>query len=122
MSIVYTTDNGVVTATVTGSGQYSSSITTQVFTDNSSVTKIILIDYTSIGDYAFSGRLGLTSITIPNSVTSIGEGAFQNCTGLTSFTIPNSVTSINYATFDSCTSLTSITIPAGFLLCKVKIH
>lgn len=37
-----------------------------------------------IGDGAFSGFTGLTSITIPNSVTSIGSNAFYDCTGLTS--------------------------------------
>ena len=31
--------------------------------------------------------MGLTSITIPNSVTSIGQGAFFGCTGLTSIYI-----------------------------------
>ena len=33
-------------------------------------------------------------MTIPNSVTSIGESAFYGCTGLTSVVIPNSVTEI----------------------------
>lgn len=66
---------------------------------------------TSIGDFAFSGCTGLTSVTIPESVTSIGGFAFENCTGLTSITIPNSVTSIGEGAFYGCTGLTSIIIP-----------
>ena len=66
---------------------------------------------TSIGDYAFCGCSGLTSITIPNSVTSIKEGAFCGCSGLTSVTIPNSVTSIGSDAFNVCSGLTSVTIP-----------
>lgn len=37
---------------------------------------------TSIGEYAFYGCEGLTSITIPDSVTSIGEKTFYNCSKL----------------------------------------
>lgn len=44
---------------------------------------IIPDSVTSIGDYAFSGCTGLTSIVIPDSVTSIGDSAFQGCSGLT---------------------------------------
>jgi hypothetical protein len=65
---------------------------------------------TSIGDAAFIGCSGLTSITIPNSVTSIGDNAFENCSGLTSITIGNSVISIGNYAFNSCSGLTSITI------------
>lgn len=64
---------------------------------------------TSIGNYAFVGCKGLTSITIPDSVTSIGERAFEGCSGLTSITIPDSVTSIGGSAFYNCTGLTSIT-------------
>ena len=71
---------------------------------------IIGNDVTSIGDYAFCGCTGLTSIEIPNSVTSIGTYAFAYCTGLTSVTIPNSVTSIGTYAFRDCEGLTSIEI------------
>ena len=66
---------------------------------------------TGIGNSAFYGCTGLTSITIPNSVTSIGSSAFYGCHELTNVTIPNSVTSIKSSTFYDCVSLTSITIP-----------
>ncbi len=67
---------------------------------------IIPDSVTSIGDGAFTGCKGLTSITIPDSVTSIGEHVFEGCTGLTSITIPDSVTSIGYSAFGNCTGLT----------------
>ena len=66
---------------------------------------------TGIGDNAFSGCTGLTSVEIPNSVTSIGDNAFSGCTGLKSLTIGNLVESIGYAAFAGCKGLTSLTIP-----------
>ncbi len=66
---------------------------------------------TSIGDSAFRGYSGLTSITIPDSVTSIGDATFYGCSGLTSITIPDSVISIGNSVFEACFGLTSITIP-----------
>ena len=66
---------------------------------------------TNIGERAFFGCTGLTSIEIPQGVTSIGEWAFYHCAGLTSVTIPNGVTSIGMEAFSLCESLTSVTIP-----------
>ena len=66
---------------------------------------------TSIGESAFRGCSGLTSVTIPNSVTSIGVTAFSSCSGLKSVAIPNSVTSIGNYAFSSCSGLKSVTIP-----------
>ena len=63
---------------------------------------------TSIGKSAFYGNK-LTSVIIPNSVTSIGYGAFEK-NQLTSVTIPNSVTSIGNSAFSS-NHLTSVAIP-----------
>ena len=96
------------TATVTsGDNKYSGDIVIpESITYNNSKYSV-----TSIGNNAFWGCSGLTSVTIPNSVTSIGDKAFYYCRGLTSVTIPNSVTSIGKSAFSFCTGLTSITIP-----------
>ena len=86
---------------------------------------------TSIGKLAFCNCVGLTSVTIPDSVTSIGSEAFSGCSGLAdkngfvivkgvlygycgkggAVTIPDSVTSIGNRAFYECTDLTSVTIP-----------
>ena len=70
---------------------------------------VIPVSVTAIGDGAFCGCSGLTSITIPNSVTTIGEGAFFGCTGLTSITIPKSVTKIGDGIF-TATGLETIIV------------
>ena len=64
---------------------------------------------TSIGDDAFSGCSGLTSVTIPESVTSIGYAAFSGCSGLTSVTIPESVMDIGHQVFAGCSNLKKVT-------------
>ena len=68
-------------------------------------------NYTSddcLGQYAFFGCKGLTSLVIPTGVTSIDQYAFSDCSGLTSLTIPSSVTSIGDKAFSYCSGLTSI--------------
>lgn len=69
----------------------------------------------SIGDNAFLDCVSLTSLTIPECVTSIGNSAFYNCSGLLSINIPCGVTSIDYSTFEKCSSLTSLTIPESVM-------
>ena len=73
---------------------------------------VIPNNVTSIGNRAFYGCRGLTSITIPNSVTVIGDRAFMY-SGLTSITIPNNVTSIEEGAFGGCSSMTSMEVMSG---------
>ena len=47
-------------------------------------------------------------MSIPNSVTTIGNSAFEGCTGLTSIAIPDNVETISSSTFEGCTSLASV--------------
>ncbi|MBQ6068326.1 MAG: leucine-rich repeat domain-containing protein [Bacteroidales bacterium] len=65
----------------------------------------------SIGNNAFSGCTGMTSLSIPNSVTSIGNSACSQCVGLTSVDIPVSVTMIGDNAFMGCSHLLSVVLP-----------
>ena len=58
-------------------------------------------NYTSIGEYAFSGATSLSSITfgVNSLLNRIGDNAFLNATSLTFITIPSSVTSIGTDAF-----------------------
>ena len=69
---------------------------------------------TSIGEFAFYGCSGLTSVTIPNSVTSIGKSAFYNCSGLTSVKseIENPF-GIGSFVFDGIPSTAKLIVPKG---------
>ena len=70
---------------------------------------------TSIGNYAFSGCIGLTSVTIGNSVTSIGENAFAGCSGLSKVHSLNTTPPvITESTFDEETEQNaSLLVPTG---------
>lgn len=88
-----------------------------------------------IGDDAFAGCGGLTSITIPSTVAGIGVNAFIGCSslagaalsngvlnigdgafsgsGLTNIAIPDSVTNLGRWTFSGCPNLAAITLGRG---------
>ena len=64
-----------------------------------------------------------TEVKIPDCVTSIGNYAFEGCTGLTSVTINNGVKSIGYDAFYGCTGLTSIYYTGGLAgWCGINVY
>ena len=68
---------------------------------------------TGIGNYAFYGCNGLTSVDLPDSITYIGNGAFQNCQGLTIVELGTGVASIGEKAFADCSQLTDFRVYAG---------
>ena len=75
---------------------------------NSNVRYISLTETTTIGNQAFYGCSGLTSITITPSVTTIGSQAFQS-SGLTEIAVPSTVTSVGASAFRACSNLRTVT-------------
>ncbi len=72
----------------------------------------------AIGESAFEGRDGLTSVIFPYVVTTIGVDAFRNCEGLRSITfvgLENSPweTSIGQSAFYGCSALREIVFTAN---------
>ena len=122
--IWYEFDSSTKTATVTYEGSdydsYSNEYTGSVVIPASVTYNDEEYSVTSIGERAFSGCTGLTSLTIGNSVTSIGIGAFSSCRGLTSVTIGNSVTSIGDYAFYNCSGLTSVHISDIAAWCAIS--
>ncbi len=108
----YTGPGGAVTIPDTITGLPVTSIGDYAFSQRTNLTSVTIpTSVITIGASAFKACTGLTNVTIPTSVTSIGMGAFSGCTSLTRVSIPNSVTSIDFGTFKDCTSLTNVTIP-----------
>ena len=65
----------------------------------------------TIADSAFSNRITLTSLTIPDSVTSIGEDAFANCTNLDIYL--NSIIPPTILSKSAIYSVATIHVPIG---------
>ena len=71
-------------------------------------TVILPEGITAIGDGAMMGA-AVKSLEIPPSVKSIGDNAFCGCNGLTSVTLPATVTEVGRGIFSSCLNLKSVT-------------
>ena len=69
-----------------------------------------------IGQNAFIGCAGITSISIPEGVTQTGKSAFNQCSGLHTISIPASLKVLGASTFSECSNLTSVTFATGSVL------
>lgn len=65
---------------------------------------------------AFSGCVGLSSVTMPETLTSIGENAFKGCSNLTAPSFPEALTTVGASAFEGCSSLGKLTLPVAAAL------
>ncbi|MCM1306522.1 MAG: leucine-rich repeat domain-containing protein [Bacteroides sp.] len=73
--------------------------------------------------YSYKGTMPEgTSITLDDGTKGIASRAFDNCIGLTSITIPNSVISMGYAPFADCHNLESIYISDMEKWCNISFE
>lgn len=72
---------------------------------------VIPAGITGIGVYAFYGRSGLKSITIPYSIFYISECAFEDCYNLVDVKMTSGIRHIGARAFAGCVSLMDVWVP-----------
>jgi hypothetical protein len=72
------------------------------------VGDVTLDGITTVGEYAFFGCTGLTTVSLPEATT-ISQYAFSDCTALETVSLP-AVTSIGGYVFILCTALETVTL------------
>lgn len=97
--------NAEITVNVSGGGGYSVDDIA-----GGAPTGAITITATSVSQYAFYHKTGITSVSAPNCLLT-GQYAFQDCTGITSINFP-ALTTVSQYDFANCTGLTSVALPS----------
>lgn len=64
----------------------------------------------AVGDNAFFGCAGITSVTVAEGVAVLRGGAFRGCSAMTSVSLPSTIDTIGNLAFYNCSSLQSFSI------------
>lgn len=62
----------------------------------------------SVGQLAFNGCTGLTSVVVGEGVTALGNSAFNGCSSLATVVIPSSIDTIGLRAFGECSQLAHV--------------
>lgn len=63
---------------------------------------------TTVGQLAFYGCTGLTSVVMGEGITVLGNSAFNGCTALTTAVVPSSIDTIGLRAFGECNQLAHV--------------
>ncbi len=97
----YQTNNGTITITAY-TGSAGSVVVPATISD---------LPVTAIGTNAFSSRLSLGSVALPDTVLVFENGAFQDCRNLTNLNLPANLTAIGDYAFNACWGISNLVFP-----------
>ncbi len=76
----------------------------------------------AIAANAFSGCVGLETVTLPDRSETIGERAFSGCVALKQIAIPTTIRQVGQYAFYGCTGLTGVYISDLASWCQIKFE
>ena len=109
----YRVNNGEATIVAEKDGKRSCAVSPAPTGSIAIPTALNGVKVTAIGEHAFFGCYGLSSVTIPSGVKRICNGAFYYCAGIKAFKIPSSVTDIEATAFTACTGVQSFSVDSN---------
>lgn len=93
-----------------------------IFTNNTSIKKVVIKDCAGIGESEFSGCKALREVDITGTALwEIGGSAFRSCESLVKIDIPSCVIRIGSYAFGSCSALRSLIIPEGVTIIRSNL-
>lgn len=98
--------------------QYQGNVTIPSHVTYEGLTYCVTMIYTQ----AFYSCMGITSVTLPNTIEYIAQGAFWNCSNLTSINIPPSVKKIARIAFSGCEKLAKVNITDVKAWCNIEFE
>ena len=109
-------EKGVLTVSGTGAMDTYSLDTAPWAEYRERITQLVLEEgITSIGEAAFYGCTGLTSVECPDSLLTIEKYAFQDCDGLESVSFNEGLEKVRGYSFDGCDNLSAVKFPDSLI-------
>jgi len=104
----------VIIEAIRGAGRYVILDLSDCTADDSTITGK---DYKPVTFAGLESSAYVKGLVLPSTLKTIGDYAFRGCRGLTTVTIPAGVTSIGCRAFDGCAGLVTVIFESGDVDC-----